>query len=91
MVTIIKEEIEMEEALKNKINFLCDFCKVTPVIKIGCIRRIDKTNLTYVEPHRIIIKNVTFLVFNYESTIYIENLSQSVPLKDLEKYIKSLN
>ncbi len=91
MVTIIKEEIEMEEVLKNKINFICDFYKVTPVIKTGCIRRIDKTNLTYVEPHRIIIKNVTLLAFNYESTMYIENLSQSVPLKDLEKYIKSLN
>lgn len=91
MVTIIKEEIEMEEALKNKINFICSFCKVAPLIKTGSIRRIDKTNLTYVEPHRIIIKNVTLLAFNYESNVYVENLSKSVPLKDLEKYINALD
>ena len=90
MVTIIKEDDEMEEALKNKINFICSFCKVTPVIKNGSIRRIDKTNLTYVEPHRILIKNVTLLAFNYESNIYIENLSKSIPLKDLEEYIKTI-
>ena len=70
MVTIIKEEIEMEKALKNKINFICDFYKVTPVIKTGCIRRIDKTNLTYVEPHRIIIKNVMFLAFTSLSYMF---------------------
>lgn len=90
MVNIIKEDIEVEEALKNKINFICSFCNVTPVIKNGSIRHIDKTNLTYIEPHRIIIKNVTFLVFNYESNIYIENLSKSIQLGELESYIKSI-
>ena len=25
---------------------------------------LEKTNLTYIEPHRVIIKNITFLVFN---------------------------
>ena len=28
------------------------------------IRKLDKTNLTYIESHRVIIKNITFIVFD---------------------------
>ena len=56
MVNIIKEEITIEESLKRKIEFICEFAKTTPTIINGNIRKIDKTNLTYIEPHRIIIK-----------------------------------
>ncbi|MBQ8193043.1 MAG: hypothetical protein IJZ46_03125 [Bacilli bacterium] len=60
MVNIIKQEIEIEEALKNKIEFICSFCNTTPTIFNGSIRTIEHTNLTYVEPHRIIIKDKLF-------------------------------
>ena len=62
MVNIIKEEITLDESLKKKLKFICDFAKVKPTIINGSIRRIDKTNLTYIEPHRKIINNTTFLV-----------------------------
>ena len=91
MVTIRNEKIEMEEALKNKIEFICSFCNTTPIIYSGSIKMIEHTNLQYVEPHRDIIKGVIFLAFSYEPNIYAENLSKSIPLKDLEEYIKSLN
>ena len=91
MVTIRNEKIEMEEALKNKIEFICSFCNTTPTIYNGSIKMIEHTNLQYVEPHRIIIKGITFLAFNYESNLYIENLSNAIPLNDLEQYIKSIN
>ena len=90
MVNIIKQEIEIEEALKNKIEFICSFCNTTPTIFNGSIRTIEHTNLTYVEPHRIIIKDKMFLAFNYEANIYIENLTNSIMLKDLEDYIKTI-
>lgn len=86
----LKQEIEIEEALKNKIEFICNFCNTTPTIFNGSIRTIEHTNLTYVEPHRIIIKDKMFLAFNYETNIYIENLTNSIMLKDLEDYIKSI-
>ena len=91
MVIIKNEKIEMEEALKNKIEFICSFCNTTPTIYNGSIRMIEHTNLQYVEPHRVIIKGITFLAFNYESNLYIENLSNAIPLNDLEQYIKSKN
>lgn len=88
MLNIIKEEITLEESLKKKLDFICDFAKVKPTIINGSIRRIDKTNLTYIEPHRIIINNTTFLAFNYSNEIFIENLSNKIKLSELENYIK---
>ena len=88
MVNIIKKEISLEESLKKKIEFICEFAKVQPTIINGSIRKIDKTNLTYIEPHRIIINDPTFLAFNYSNEIFIENLSNKIKLSELENYIK---
>ena len=84
MVAIKNEKIEIEETLKNRIEFICNFCNTTPTIYNGSIKMIGHTNLQYIEPHRVIIKGVTFLPFNYETNIYIKNLSKPIPLKDLE-------
>lgn len=90
MVNIIKEEITLDESLKKKLVFICDFAKVKPTIINGSIRKIDKTNLTYIEPHRIIINDITFLIFNYSNEIFIENLSNKIKLSELENYLKSI-
>ena len=90
MVSVIKKEIEIEESLKKKIEFICSFCNTTPIIENGSLRTIERTNLAYVEPNRIIIKGITFLAFNYETSIYVEDLSKRLLIKDLEDYIKSI-
>lgn len=90
MVNIIKEEITLEESLKKKIEFICDFTNTKPTIINGNIRKIDRTNLTYIEPHRIIINNITFLSFNYSNEIFIENLSNKIKLSELEDYLKTI-
>ena len=91
MLNIIKQEIEMENGLKQKLEFICDFCNTTPTIINGSIRKLDKTNLTYIEPHKVIIKKITFLVFNYSTDIYIKNLNHKIQLSELENYIKGIN
>ena len=91
MVTITKKELEIDNELKNKIEFICSFCNTKPTIINGNIRKINKTNLNYIEPHRIIIKGITVLVFNYSNEIFIENLSNRIKLSDLETFIKQLN
>ena len=88
MINIIKQEIPIDESLKKKLEFICDFCNTTPTFINGSIRKIDKTNLTYIEPHRIIIKDITFLIFNYSNEIFIENLSNKIKLSELENYLK---
>ena len=90
MVNIIKEEITLEESLKKKLEFICDFAKVKPIIINGSIRKIDKTNLTYIEPHRIIINNITFLIFNYSNDVYIKNFGNKIKINELEDYLKKI-
>ena len=90
MINIIKQEIEMDACLKQKLEFICDFCNTTPTIINGSIRKLDKTNLTYIEPHKVIIKNITFLVFNYSTDIYVGSLNKKIQIVELEAYIKNL-
>ena len=91
MVNIIKEELPIEESLKKKLELICEFAKTTPTIINGNIRKIDKTNLTYIEPpNRIIIKNKTFLIFNYSNEVFIENLSNKIKLSEFEDYLKTI-
>ena len=87
---VIKQEIEFEEYLKQRLEFICEFSGVTPTFVNGSIRKIEKTNLSYIEPHRVIIKNTTFLVFNYSNDVYISNLTRKIKLSELEEYLKNL-
>lgn len=91
MINIIKQEIEMEESLKQRLEFICQFCKTKPTFINGNIRKIDKSNLNFIEPHRVIIKGVTFLVFNYSNDIYIKNLTNKIQISELESYLNTMN
>ena len=75
---IIKQELRFEESLKQRLEFICEFSKITPTFINGSIRKIEKTNISYIEPHRVIIKNITFLVFNYSNDVYISNLTNKI-------------
>ena len=87
---IIKQELQFEECLKQRLEFICEFAKVKPIFIKGSIRKIEKTNLSYIEPHRIIVKNITLLVFNYSNDVYISNLAKKIKLSELEKYLKGI-
>lgn len=87
---IIKEGLQFKESLKKRIEFICEFSKVTHTFINGSIRKIDKTNISYIEPHRVIIKNTTFLVFNYSNDVYISNLVQKIRLSESEEYLKKI-
>jgi len=50
---VIKEELRFEEKLKKRLEFICEFSKVTPTFVNGSIRKIEKTNISYIEPHRV--------------------------------------
>ena len=91
MIDIIKQEIPIDESLKKKLEFICDFCNTTPTFINGSIRKIDKSNLAYVEPHRIIINGINFLAFNYSKSLYVGNLQNNIEFNELEDFIKSFN
>lgn len=70
---IIKQELQFEECLKQRLEFICEFAKVTPTFTNGSIRKLEKTNLTYIKSHKVIIKSITFLVFNYSNDFKVIN------------------
>ena len=87
---VIKEELQFEESLKQRLEFICEFSKVTPTFINGSNKKIESTNFSYIEPHRVVIKNTTFLVFNYSNDVYISNLAKKIKLSELEEYLKAL-
>lgn len=90
MINIVKKELEFDSELKKEIEFVCSFCNTTLTIINGNIQKIERTNLSYIEPHRIIIKGITFLTFNYSKTLYVGNLSNKLEINELESFIKQL-
>ena len=42
VMKIIKQEIQFEESLKQRLEFICEFSKVTPTFIKGSIRKIEK-------------------------------------------------
>ena len=85
---IVKEELQFDDSLKKRLEFICEFSKVTPTFINGSIRKIDKTNISYIEPHRVIVKDTTFLVFNYSNDVYVSNLYKKIKLSEfVRKYV----
>ncbi len=86
MIKIITQELEIESNLKQRLEFIWEFCHIKPTIINGSIRKIDKTTLSYIEPHKIIVKDTTFLVFNYSTDIYVGSLNKKIQLVELKDY-----
>jgi len=47
MLKVITKEIPIDEELKTRIQFICDFCNVEPIIINGSIRKVEKTTDEY--------------------------------------------
>lgn len=87
---IIKEDLQFEESLKQRLEYICEFARTTPIFINGSIRKIEHTNLSYIEPHRVIVKNITLLIFNYSNDVYINNLAKKIKLSELEDYLNNI-
>ena len=71
VIKIITQELEIESNLKQRLEFIREFCHIKPTIINGSIRKVDKTNLSYIEPHKIIINTMYFLLL----TILMKSIS----------------
>jgi len=85
---IVKEKLEIDEVLEKKINNILKFNNIKARLENGSIISLANTNIAYIEPHTLEIKGITYLFFNECDNVYINDLSRSIPLKELEKFIK---
>lgn len=88
-MNITKEVIEIEEQLNQKIRNILLFLGIKASIENGNIINIDNTNLAYIEPHKLIINNNTYLFFNECNEVFINTLEKSISITELENYIKT--
>ena len=83
------KELKISKELQKKIDMICRFACVKPIITKGNIINIKDTNIAYVSPHIIIIKENNYLIFNGSDTLFVNDYSKSIKLKDLEVHIKT--
>ena len=83
------KELEFDKEVLKRIEMICRFACVKPVIKQGSIINIKGTNIAYVSPHIITIKGNNYLIFNGSDTLFVNDYSKSIKLKDLEAHIKT--
>ena len=57
MISTVKKEITIQNELLSKIKWACTFSNCEPKIKDGNLRKLEKFNVAYVEPHKAIIKD----------------------------------
>ncbi len=85
---IVKEKLDIDEELEKKINNLLNFNNIKAKLENGNIISLSNTNIAYIEPHKLEINEITYLFFNECEDVYINNLNRSIPLKELEGFIK---
>jgi len=88
-MSITKEVLEIETALENKILNILLFLGIKTKIIKGNIISIENTNLAYIEPHKLVINDITYLFFNECEEVFINTLEQSISLNKLQNYIKT--
>lgn len=86
---LIKERLDIEESLEKKIKNTLKFLNIKSKIIKGNIISIKNTNIAYIEPHKLIINDITYLFFNECNDIYINTLEQSIPFNEFETHIKA--
>ena len=86
---IIKEQLDIDENLNKKVKNILKFLNIKNKLQRGNIINIPKTNLAYIEPHKLVINDISYLFFNDCDNVYINTLETYIPFNELENYIKT--
>ena len=88
-MTIETKELVISEELKRKVEMICRFAYVDYSITNGSVKSIKNTNIAYVKPHRVKIKDINYLLFDESDDIFINGYEKKIKFKDFEDYIKA--
>ena len=82
MLKIETKELKISE-LKRKIEIIGRFTNTTPIISNDSIKNITGTNVAYVMPHIIVIKNNKYHMFDECDDTYVNTFKIKISFKDL--------
>ena len=89
MLNIEPKKLKISNNLKRRIEMIGKFTNTTPIINNGYVKNITGTNVAYVMPHIIVIKNNKYLMFDECDDVYVNTFKNKIVFKDLEDYINS--
>ena len=90
-MTTETKQLNISEELKRKIEFICKFANVNYTLTNGNIKSIKNTNIAYVKPHILRVKETDFLILEECDDIFINDFNNKIKFKDLESYLKGVN
>ena len=77
MLNIETKELKISDKLKRRIEMIGWFINTTPIINNGSIKNITGTNVAYVMPHIIVIKNNKYLMFDECDDVYVNTFKSN--------------
>ena len=83
------KQLIISEKLKRKVELICRFANVDYTLTNGNIKNIKNTNIAYVKPHILRVKETDYLIFEECDDIFINGYQNKIKFKDLEDYIKA--
>ena len=87
MLNVVKEKLELSPDLRKKINWASKYTSTSITLEKGALIKLEPTNIAYVEPHSVMIKEKLYLFFNQHEYFYIGNLANKIPLSKLRDFI----
>ena len=87
------KKLNKRESFENKIRLTCSYNYAKCEFLQGKIISIKKTNISIIEPHKVIIRimNYSLLVIYYdEDNMFLLNRSMPIDIKQLEKILKHI-
>lgn len=85
----LSKKLVKDEKFENRIKLICSYNYANCKIKQGRIISIKKTNISFIELHKIIIKisNYAFLIIYYDKdNLFLYDRSMPISLKVLNCY-----
>ena len=75
---MIRRAFNKEKTIKKKVKNILIFLNLKGKLEKGNIINIPKTNIAYIEPHKLVINNITYLFFSECENVYINTLEESI-------------
>ena len=88
-MTIETKELKISNELKRKVEMICKFAYVEYSFTNGSIINLKNTNIAYVKPHILKVKDNDYLIFENSENVFINGYNNKIKFKDLEQYLKN--
>ena len=87
-MTIETKELVISEELKRKVEMICKIAYGEYSFTNGSIISLKNTNIAYVKPHILKVKDNDYLIFEDSENVFINSYNNKIKFKDLEQYLK---